>query len=185
MLVCQIYHRGTIDPRTFVDTDGSLWLHFKSDDNADFRFPRTTARTSIYAQRLSSDGLKLVGRRTRILTADKGWEGRIVEAPQMWRANGHYWLFYSGNWYNQPKYALGVAQCRGPAGPCVKPALSRPFLGSNAQGEGPGEASLFADRHGLWIVYGPWAVRYTQATVRPMALAHVVFNGVGPYLGAF
>ena len=32
--VCQLDHRGTIDPRTFVDADGQLVLDFKSEDNA-------------------------------------------------------------------------------------------------------------------------------------------------------
>jgi beta-xylosidase len=182
MLVCQLFHRGSIDPRTFVDTDGTLWLHWKSDDNAN---PRGTSHTAIYAQRLSGDGLKFVGRRTVILKADQLWEARIVEAPQMVWANGRYWLFYSGNWYNQPKYAIGVAACQGPAGPCTKPPASRPFLGSNAQGRGPGESSLFTDGNGLWIVYGPWAVQFQQDTRRPVALAHIVFNGIGPYPGAF
>jgi beta-xylosidase len=182
LLVCQLDRRGSIDPRTFVDGDGTLWLHWKSDDNAD---PNGTRHASIYAQRLSGDGLTLVGPRTVIVTADQLWEGQVVEAPQMVRASGHYWLFYSGNWYNTPKYAIGVAECRGPAGPCTKPASSRPFLGSNAQGSGPGESSLFADGNGYWIVYGPWAVRYPEKTIRPVALAHVVFSGFGPYLGAF
>jgi beta-xylosidase len=182
LLVCQLDRRGSIDPRTFVDGDGTLWLHWKSDDNAD---PNGTRHASIYAQRLSGDGLTLVGPRTVIVTADQLWEGQVVEAPQMVRASGHYWLFYSGNWYNTPKYAIGVAECRGPAGPCRKPASSRPFLGSNTQGSGPGESSLFADGNGYWIVYGPWAVRYPEKTIRPVALAHVVFSGFGPYLGAF
>jgi beta-xylosidase len=179
LLVCQLDHRGSIDPRTFVDTNGSLWLHWKSDDNADVN---GTSRTAIYAQRLSRDGLRLLGRPAVIFSADQLWEGRIVEAPQMMRVNGHYWVFYSGNWFNEPYYAIGVAECRGPAGPCSKP--SRPFVASNAQGQGPGESSLFTDRNGQWIVYAPWAVHYRTDTPRPVALAHIAFNASGPYLTA-
>jgi beta-xylosidase len=181
MLVCQTDHLGSIDPRSFVDTNGSLWLHWKSDDNADVG---GTSHTGLYAQRLSRDGLHLVGNATMILTADQPWEGRIVEAPQMVLANHRYWLFYSGNWFNQPAYAIGVAECAGPAGPCSKPA-SGPFLGSNAQGAGPGESSLFSDARGLWMVYGPWAVRYRTDTERPVALVHIAFKPSGPYLAAF
>jgi hypothetical protein len=97
-------------------------------------------------------------------------------------ANGNYWVFYSGNWFNEPYYAIGVAECRGPAGPCSKP--SRPFLASNAQGQGPGESSLFTGRNGLWIVYSPWAIHYRTDTPRPVALAHIAFNASGPYLTA-
>jgi beta-xylosidase len=181
VLVCQLGHGGSIDPRTFVDADGTLWLHWKSDDNA---FADRPDHTFIYAQRLSRDGLHLVGERSAILTADREWEGRIVEAPQMVRAAGHYWLFYSGNWFNQPVYAIGVAVCDGPAGPCTKP-FPTPFLSSNAQGAGPGEGSLFRDQDGWWTVYAPWSQRYGAYMTRPVALARVAFTRRGPYLAAF
>jgi beta-xylosidase len=180
MLVCQLDRLGTIDPRTFVDADGSLWLHFKSDDNAD---TEGTSHTSIYAQRLSADGLSLIDQPTIILNADQPWEGRIVEAGQMIRENGRYWLFYSANWFNQPVYGIGVASCQGPAGPCTKPN-NGPFLGSNAQGRGPGEQSIFTDDKGTWMVYAPNAVDFRALTVRPVALARIGFNESGPYLGA-
>ena len=176
--ICQLDRWGSIDPRTFVDEDGQLWLHWKSDDNAQVD---ADTKASIYAQRLADDGITLQGRRTRILEADQPWEGRIVEAPQMVLVDGRHWLFYSGNWFNQPVYGIGIAECDGPAGPCRKP-LDRPWLGSNAQGSGPGEASLFQDRDGWWIVYGPWAVEYEEQTPRPTALARVGFGPLGPYL---
>jgi beta-xylosidase len=180
-LVCQIDHRGSIDPRTFVDSDGTLWLHWKSDDNAHLD---GSEHTSIYAQRLGRDGLHLIGERSAILTADRQWEGRIVEAPHMVRAAGHYWLFYSGNWFNQPVYAVGVAVCAGPAGPCLKPFPS-PFLWSNTQGAGPGEGSLFKDGDGWWTVYAPWSQQFEGFVARPVALARVAFTRRGPYLAAF
>jgi hypothetical protein len=179
-LVCQLDRLGSIDPRTFVDADGTLWLHWKSDDNAD---TEGTSHTSIYAQRLNTDGLSLIDQPTIILDADQPWEGRIVEAGQMVLENGRYWLFYSGNWFNQSVYAIGVASCTGPAGPCSKP-YPAPFLGSNAQGAGPGEQSLFTDRRGTWMVYAPLAVDFQALTVRPVALAHIGFNNSGPYLAA-
>jgi beta-xylosidase len=178
--ICQLDRWGSIDPRTFRDGDGQLWLHWKSDDNAQ---TEGTSHTSIYAQRLAPDGITLVGRRVAVLQADQPWERRIVEAPQMVRVDGRYWLFYSGNWFNQPAYGIGVAECAGPAGPCVK-RLPRPWLGSNPQGAGPGEASLFHDGRGWWIVYGPWAVDFTASTPRPAALARVGFGPAGPYLAA-
>jgi beta-xylosidase len=180
-LVCQLDRNGAIDPRVFVDRDDQLWLHWKSDDNADVD---GTSHSSIYAQRLSGDGLRLVGGRTRILEADQPWEGRIVEAPDMELVDGRYWLFYSGNWFNQPYYGIGVAECEGPAGPCRKP-FGGPWLSSNAQGEGPGEASLFTDRDGTtWILYSPWAQAYTTPTPRPVAMARVTFGRDGPRLAA-
>lgn len=67
--------------------------------------------------------------------------------------------------------------------PCSKPP--QPFLSSNAQGQGPGEASLFAGKHGRWIVYSPLAVHYRTDSTRPVVLAHIAFDRSGPYLAAF
>lgn len=175
-LVCQLDHHGSIDPRSFVDRAGRLWLTWKSDDNADLNGP---GHTSIYVERLSSDGLGLVGSPVALLTANEPWEGRIVEAPDMVYAAQHYWLFYSGNWFNQPDYGIGVAECASPTGPCEKPMIG-PWLGSNAQGSGPGEESVFTDAQGAWLLYAPHSVDYQASTPRPVALMHMVFDRFGP-----
>jgi beta-xylosidase len=179
-IVCQTERLGSIDPRTFTDRDGTVWLHWKSDDNADVD---GTTTTTIYAQRLAADGLSLVGEPVRILEADQPWEGRIVEAPDMELDDrGRYWLFYSGNWFNQPAYAIGVARCEGPAGPCTKP-FDGPWLASNDQGAGPGEASLVTDAGGAtWILYSPRAQEFETIVDRPVAMARVAFGPDGPYL---
>jgi len=177
-LVCQQDHHGSIDPRSFVDPKGRLWLYWKSDDNADVS---GTEHSFIFVQRLSSNGLRLVGKRVAILTADQPWEGRIVESPDMVSAAGHYWLFYSGNWFNEPYYAIGVAECATPIGPCLQP-LSGPWLASNDQGNGPGEVSLFHDTQGWWALYAPYAYDYQTYTPRPVALAHIGFNQSGPFV---
>ena len=178
--ICQLERRGSIDPRTYLAADGNLWIHWKSDDNADVE---GTSRSSIYAQRLDVDGITLLDEPTEILTVTQRWEGRIVEAPQLVDGNdGDLWLFYSGNWFNQPAYGLGIAKCATPAGPCTKP-YTNAWMPHNAQGEGPGEASFFRDEADrLWMVYSPWEVRYRTPTPRPVALARVAFDEDGPYL---
>jgi beta-xylosidase len=174
--VCQRKHFGSIDPRTFVDPEHRLWLLWKSDDNAD---PRASPHTTIYTQRLSSDGLRLRGKPIALLRANLPWERGIVEAPQMVFAGGRYWLFFSGDWFNQPKYAIGVARCAGPTGPC-KPSSHGPWLASNAQGSGPGEETLFYDGSRWWMLYSPYAVKYETPTPRPAALARLTFGEDGP-----
>lgn len=179
-LVCQLDRHGSIDPRSFVDQNGDLWLHWKSDDNA--REGSSTA--SLYAQRLDASGTSLQGEAVRILEVDQAWEGRIIEAPQMVVLDGEHWLFYSGNWFNQPVYGLGVARCEGPAGPCTKP-FDGPWLDSNAQGNGPGEASVFVDLEGaVWLAYSPWAQQFETRNPRPVALARIGLSPFGPYLAA-
>lgn len=175
--VCPLERWGAIDPRTFLDDDGSLWLHWKSDDNADVD---GTTLTAIHAQRLAEDGITFLGPPTVILEPSQPWEGRIVEAPHMVEVDGRHWLFYSGNWFNQTVYAIGVAECDGPAGPCHKP-FDQPWLASNAQGDGPGESSMFEDADGWWIAYAPNAA-HTHGTKRPLAVAPVAFGPDGPYL---
>jgi hypothetical protein len=175
-LVCQLDHLGSIDPRAFVDPAGRLWLLWKSDDNADVN---GTAHSTIWVQQLSPDGLSLVGQPVALMTADLPWEGRIVESPQMVFAAGHYWLFFSGNWFNQPAYAMGVAECAGATGPC-EPTTLGPWLSSNAQGAGPGEESLLFDGSRWWLFYAPFAVDYRNPTPRPAAVARLVFGADGP-----
>jgi hypothetical protein len=185
--ICQRDHRGSIDARAFVDANGQLWLDWKSDDNADPNVPGPDfhGRTTIWAERLSPDGRQLLGEPVALLRADEPWQGTIVEAPDMVLAGGHYWLFYSGGWFNQPGYGIGVALCAGPAGPCAD-LSPRPWLGSNAQGAGPGEESLFHDASGWWMVYAPWASRAPNPTPpRPVAIVHVGFGPLGPYLAAW
>jgi beta-xylosidase len=175
-LVCQLAHLGSIDPRTFLDPQGHLWLVWKSDDNAD---TTGTTHTTIFSQQLAPNGLSLIGHPIALMTANLPWEGRIVESPDMVFAGGRYWLFYSGNWFNQPTYAIGVAQCAGPAGPC-EPSTLGPWFGSNAEGSGPGEESLFFDGSRWWMFYAPFAVNHEQSTPRPAAMARLTFGPDGP-----
>jgi beta-xylosidase len=175
-MICQLEHFGSIDPRTFVDPKRRLWLLWKSDDNAEFT---ASTHTTIYTQRLSSNGLHLLGKPIALLTANQPWEGGIIEAPDMIFAGGRYWLFFSANWFNQPSYGIGLAQCAGPAGPC-KPSLSGLWLTSNAQGAGPGEETLFFDGSRWWLLYAPYATDHQYQTSRPAVLARLVFGPKGP-----
>ena len=174
--VCQLDHLGSIDPRTFLDPRGRLWLLWKSDDNADVA---GSVHSKIFIQRLASNGVDLLGRPRELITADLAWEGRIVEAPDMVFAAGRYWLFFSGNWFNQPTYAVGVVACSGPTGPCA-PVTPGPWFASNAEGSGPGEESLFYDGSRWWMLYAPAAVNYEDPTPRPAAMARLVFDSSGP-----
>ena len=125
-----------------------LW---KSDQN----IGGSTTPTKLWSQRLTADGLGLTGSPADLMGPDEPWQGTIVEAPDMVEVGGTYWLFYSGNWFNQDAYAIGVARCRGPAGPCAD-TTPQPLLSSNVQGAGPGEESVFSDGSGVWMLYSPW-----------------------------
>ena len=179
--ICQWTLGGDIDPRVFVDPSGAPYLLWKSDQN----IGGATTPTEMWSQPLSPDGLDLVGRPVVLLGPDQPWEGSIVEAPDMALVHGTYWLVYSGNWFNQPAYGIGVASCAGPQGPC-RDLPDNPLLASNAQGAGPGEASFFADGAGVWLLYSPWRslAPHPDVPPRPVDLTRLGFGPAGPYLAA-
>ena len=149
-LVCQVGEGGSIDASPFRDARGRLYLLWKNDGNC------CGKPTYIYVQRLSGDGLRLVGKRSRIEKNDASWEGTTVEAPTMWRHNGRLFLFYSANVYNTEFYAVGYATCRTVAGPCTD-SKDNPVLSTRCRAAGPGHQTVVRDRRGrTWIVYHAW-----------------------------
>jgi beta-xylosidase len=178
--ICQQSLGGSIDPRVFDDADGQAYMIWKSDQNA----RSNSANTQIYSEPLSADGLHLEGQPTAIFGPDESWQGHIVEAPQLVLVRGSYYLFYSGGWFNQPGYSIGAARCDGPRGPCADLSPT-PVLGSNAQGDGPGEESVFANAAGLWLLYTPFSSALPlPGPPRPVSVAHLGFGPSGPYLAA-
>jgi beta-xylosidase len=150
--LCQSEEGGTIDADVLRD-GSNLYLYFKNDGNC------CGIPTYIYAQKLSSDGRKLVGKRVRLIYNDQAWEGDVVEAPTMWKQDGTYYLFFSGNHWDSSSYAIGYATCRGPMGPC-KEASQNPIVRyhfGGCQAEGPGGETITTDASGqTWILYHAW-----------------------------
>jgi len=178
--ICQRNEGGDIDARTFTAPNGTVYMLWKSDNNSD------TARygnTNIYSQPLSADGMRLIGLPFRIFGPDEPWQGTIVEAPDLVLVRGVYYLFYSGNWFNSASYAIGVATCAGPLGPC-RDTSATPLLASNAQGAGPGEESVFVDAQGIWLLYTPFCftLPLNGGAPRPVSITRLGFGPRGPYL---
>jgi len=179
-LMCQPTLGGSIDPAPYLDGAGRPYLTWKS--NGGSGQPAT-----IWAQPLASSGTGLAPGTSpsALIAPSQPWEGAIVEAPFMWRANGTYYLFYSGNNWDSTSYAEGVAVCAGPLGPCAKP-LAHPDYASQPNLVSPGGASVFADSQGNpWIAfhaYLPSAVGYPNA--RLLFLRRVSFASGLPEVGA-
>jgi beta-xylosidase len=108
-----------------------------------------------------------VGAPTQLVSNDKLWEGRVVEAPTMWKHEGKYYLFFSGNDYAGPPYAVGYANCQSPTGPC-EDAPENPILASKMDQPplviGPGHQAIVQVDGQTWIVYHAWEV--TSAGLR-------------------
>jgi beta-xylosidase len=149
-MVCPSDRGGAIDPSPFVDRDGSRWLLWKNDG--------VTLRreSAIWSQRLSDDGLALSGEPHMLVATDQPWEFPHVEAPSMARIADTYWLAYSGNWWNDRSYGIGLARCSSVTGPCTKP-FDHAVLGTRPGAAGPGGAEFFVDPSGrLLLAYHAW-----------------------------
>ena len=179
VLECQLaVHHGSIDGEIFVDNDGTPYLQWKSDDNAVHK-PST-----LWAQRLTPDGLHLIGTPVAMLRDDKKWEAYTIEAPAMVYEAGQYWLFYSGDYLQAASYAIGYALCAGPLGPCAKQTVAAPWYASGPEGLGPGEESFFHDDKGnTYMAYNAWptaGVGYSHGYVRYAHIELVRFQHSAP-----
>lgn len=139
-----------IDPTFFRDQDGSQYLYWKENGNAQGE------PSKIMAAQVAPDGLQLDGKPQEVLRNDPcSWEGSVVEGPEVLRHGDRYYLFYAGNNYASDGYAEGVARSDSPLGPFQK--APHPVLQSNQQWQGPGHGSLTRDAQGNdWMIYHAW-----------------------------
>ena len=151
--VCQMDLRGSIDPQPFVAADGTVVLLHKSEG-------RTGEPTRIWSQRLSSDGRSLAGGPVELTRTMFRWQEPIIEGPAMVQAAGAYWLLFAGNHWETANYAIGVARCTTPFGPCVQDG-SGPLLAATADSTftGPGSPDVIAapDTGELLLTFHAWA----------------------------
>lgn len=151
-LICQEEEGGSIDPATFRDLDGNLYLLWKNDGNS------RNLPTWIYIQALSGDGLSLVGEPRRLISNTLAWEGNLIEAPTLYHHDNRYYLFYSANAYYDERYAVGVAVSDSLLGPYNK--AERPFLYSGVGGSqliGPGGQDIVVGFDGKeYIAFHGW-----------------------------
>jgi beta-xylosidase len=149
-LVCQLEAGGSIDPSPFTDRDGRRYLYWKNDGNC------CGQATSLYVQRLSSDGLSLEGEAKALLHNTERWEGNLIEAPTVYRHGDKYYLFYSAADYGNATYAVGYAYGGSPVGPFTK-WKRNPILKSAGRVAGPGHQCLITDDAGTpWMLYHAW-----------------------------
>ena len=147
-LVCQIPERGgvgSIDAYFVRDEAGAPYLIWKADGND----AEPDEPTSIYAQPLSEDGTRLVGKRKEILRNTAPWESHVTEGSAIIRRGGWFYHFYSGNACcgRGCDYALGVARSRKLLGPWEKYSAN-PILDENDTWQCPGHGSIVTTEDG-------------------------------------
>lgn len=174
-LVCDTARGGSIDPSPFRDRDGGLYLYFKNDGN----HPRFNLPTEIIAQRLTPDGLALVGAPATLVRNDMPWEGRVVEAPTMIVRGDKHLLFFSANDYGwdrtkPARYAIGWARCATAMGPCTD-APANPLLATSAEPclAGPGHQAIVQRPEGDIIAFHAWSATPACRPDRAERFMHV------------
>jgi GH43 family beta-xylosidase len=163
---------GAIDSSVFTESDGRRYLVWKNDGNA------VGQVTNVYIQQLSADGLSFVGSATPLLHNDQGWEGSLIEAPEILKHNNRYYLFYSANGYGSSAYAIGYAVSDSLTGPYTK--APGPWVGTVGSVIGPGGESFTVGPDGnTWMLYHSWENNYSY---RSMSADEVIWDGDVPTL---
>ncbi len=148
--LCQTDIGGDIDPNPFRDSNGKYYLLWKNDGNCCGR------DTFIWSQQTTPDGMTMLGKPVQLIHETKPWEYDVVEGPLMWKHDGKYYLFFSGNDYGMNLYAIGYATCSGPLGPCTQ-APENPIVKSKCSAAGPGGPTIATDSAGQdWMLYAAW-----------------------------
>jgi len=177
-LVCEIPERanvGSIDPFFVRDERGRPFLVWKADGND----AEPDAPTSIYAQRLSADGTRLLGRRREILRNTEPWERHVTEGSFIMRRGGWFYHFYSGNACcgRECAYALGVARARRLLGPWEKYPRN-PLVAANHDWQCPGHGSIVETPDGRdFLLYHSYRKRRDTFSVGREALLDEVTWG--------
>jgi beta-xylosidase len=180
-LVCQISERknvGSIDAFFVRDEEGQPYLVWKADGND----AEPDQPTSIYAQRLSEDGVKLLGKRKEILRNTEPWEKHVTEGSFIIRRNGWFYHFYSGNACcgRGCDYALGVARARKLLGPWEKHPAN-PILDETDAWQCPGHGSIVTTPDGRdFLLYHAYRKRPEAFSIgREALLDEVKWNENG------
>jgi beta-xylosidase len=148
-LVCQRARGGSIDPDAFVDTDGRRFLLFKSEGT-----PREPTR--LWSVPLTADGRSKAGSPRELMSTRDAWEQPIIEGPAMVHDAHGYNLFYSASRWETSAYAIGVAHCDGPRGPCSR-TYSTPVVANRGTMRGPGGPTVVTGDNGeLQLGFHAW-----------------------------
>ncbi len=137
----------SIDAHPFRDDDGTFWLFYSVRTDETRR--RGADGTGTVVDRLISPD-RLEGRPTRVTFPSQRWEGPYGdwywnEAPYVLKRRGTYFQLYSGGFFNDASYAVGIATAPSPRGPWRK-YRRNPILRGRGPIRGPGHNS---------IVFGP------------------------------
>lgn len=141
------HNTGEIDTHLFVDDDGKMYLYYV----------RFTNGNEIWVAEFNDDMHSIKEETlTYCFGPSQAWEqvqARVNEGPFVLKHNGIYYLTYSGNHYESPKYAVGYATSNSPIGPWKK-YDGNPILIGNDKIQGVGHHSFITKPSGCqYIIY--------------------------------
>ncbi|HEY0078631.1 MAG TPA: family 43 glycosylhydrolase [Pyrinomonadaceae bacterium] len=180
-LVCEIpelKNVGSIDGFFIRDEKNVPYLIWKADGND----AEPDVPTSIFAQRLTEDGTRLVGKRKEILRNDAAWERHVVEGSFILKRGRWFYHFYSGNACcgRGCDYALGVARSRRLLGKWEK-SPKNPIVDDNSDWQCPGHGSIVSTPDGRdFLLYHSYRRRRDTFNVgREALLDEIRWNADG------
>ena len=158
-----------IDPHLFVDDDGKAYMYYVSFENKS---------NEIFVVEMNDDWLTPKEEtKTRCIWFTQPWENAdpkyakwpVTEGSAVLKHKGIYYLFYTGNHFLSPKYAVGYATAPSPFGPWTK-YEGNPVLEATKNLQGTGHCSFVkAPNNELIIVYHAHKSA-TTPTPRKMAI---------------
>jgi len=166
---CQFAGKDTIDASTYRDTDGALYLVYKSG-----------APDNLWVSQLTPDAMAVVPGTAVMLIPGGAPDASIVEAPTMIRFKHALYLFYSTDDWWTDRYRVAVAQCDAPTGPCHR-LYSGAVLATRGSMIGPGGQTPIQDTGGEWhLLFHAWTapqVGYPSNGARSLHILPLSFTG--------
>lgn len=148
-----VHPQKEIDPHLFVDDNGKAYMYYVSFENKS---------NDIYVVEMNDDWLTPKEEtKTRCIWFTQPWENSdpkfakwpVTEGSAVLKHKGIYYLFYTGNHFLSPKYAVGYATATSPFGPWRK-YEGNPILSQTDNLRGTGHCSFVkAPNNELIMVY--------------------------------
>jgi beta-xylosidase len=166
---------GSIDANVETDEHGDRYMLWKNDGNS------RGEPTFIYAQKLSDDGLKLVGEMKKLLRNDQAWEANLIEGPEVLKHGDYFYIFYAGNGCcgKNCNYGTGVARSKSLLGPYEKFA-GNPIVAHSENWRCPGHGTIVSTPDGRdFFLYHAYSTNGFQFIGRQGVLDQVKWNADG------
>lgn len=160
---------GAIDASPVADGAGRPWVAYR----------RLGPGGGIALQPLRADGLRVSGPARTLLTADRPWEGGVVEGPTFLHRGGRWYLLFAGGSCCRPpcSYAEGVARATRLTGPYA--VAPRPWLTGGPDLKCPGHGTVLREGPDAVLVHHAYRTTDAADTRRLMVATRMAFGADG------